>query len=200
MQKANSPPSRLVCPWLIVQMHRPLYSASPWYENTRQAGTPGTAGDLTAHLEPLFREGGVDLVLGGHVHGYERMHATGHNGTAVVHPTRLQREQELDCYSSPGVPVYVNVGMGGAGSLGQFKGKPALTSLAKEDWNAVSLDAGYGYVQATVFTQIPAEAQLLVEYHDIGERRWQPWQQRTAERQGPAVLDRVLLIKPKGGS
>jgi hypothetical protein len=200
MQTANSPPSRLDCPWLIVQMHRPLYSASPWYENTRKAGTPGTAGDLTAHLEPLFREGEVDLVLGGHVHGYERTHATGHNGTAVVHPTRLQREQELDCYSSPGVPVYVNVGMGGAGSLGQFKGKPALTSLAKEDWNAVSLDAGYGYVQATVFTQIPAEAQLLVEYHDIGERRWQPWQQRTAERQGPAVLDRVLLIKPKGGS
>jgi hypothetical protein len=110
---------------------------------------------------------------------------------------RRQRQQELDCYSSPGVPVYVNVGMGGAGSLGHFKGKPALTSLAKEDWNAVSLDAGYGYVRVTISTQSP-NSELLIEYHDIGERRWQPWQQRTPERQPAAILDRVLLIKKAG--
>eukprot|EP01043_Picozoa_sp_COSAG02_P055006 COSAG02_NODE_6314_length_3658_cov_2.566451_3_plen_147_part_00 len=146
----------------------------------------------------MFLEGGVDLVLAGHVHGYERTHATGQNGTVVVLPTRRQQEQMLDCYSSPGVPVYINVGMGGAGSLGHFKGKPALKSLANEDWNAISLDGGYGYVRVTVSTQTLANAQLLIEYQDIGERRWQPWQQRTPERQPAAVLDRVLVTKGAG--
>lgn len=156
----------------------------------------GTAGDLTSNLEPLFAEGGVDLVLGGHVHGYERTHATGRNGSAVMHPARRQRQEEVDCYSSPGHPVYINVGMGGAGSLGQFKGKPALTSLAKSRWNAVSLDAGYGYVQVTVSNpESSGTSELFIEYHDIGERRFQPWQQLTPQRQPPAILDRVLLVK-----
>ena len=160
----------------------------------------GTAGDLTSKLERVFADGDVDLVLAGHVHGYERTHATGRNGTVVKHPTRRRiRGQELDCYSSPGIPVYVNIGMGGAGSLGQFKGKPALTWLANEDWHALSLDAGYGYVRVTVSADSRANNQLLVEYHDIGERRWQPWQQRTPERQAAAVLDRFLLVKEAGG-
>jgi len=39
MQEADSPAGRSECPWLIVLMHRPLYSVAPWYENTREAGT-----------------------------------------------------------------------------------------------------------------------------------------------------------------
>ena len=39
IQTANLPDSRAECPWIIVQMHRPMYSSSPWYENTREAGT-----------------------------------------------------------------------------------------------------------------------------------------------------------------
>ncbi len=39
MRTARLPASRAECPWLIVQMHRPVYSASAWYENTREAGT-----------------------------------------------------------------------------------------------------------------------------------------------------------------
>ena len=156
----------------------------------------GTAGDLTAELEPLMEEGRVDLVIGGHVHGYERTHATGRNGATVVLPTQCKPEQglQVDCYASPGAPVHINVGMGGAGSLGHFKGKPELTELRSSKWNAVSEEDGYGYVRVTVSSQY-----LLIEYVDIGERRWDRWSQHTPQPERMSVMDHILLAKYGGG-
>ena len=68
MRSANTPAERRARPWLIVLMHRPIYSTAPWYENARERGTHGTAGDLTAELEELIAEAGADLVIAGHVH------------------------------------------------------------------------------------------------------------------------------------
>ena len=64
MRSANTPAARRARPWLIVLTHRPLYSTAPWYENTRESGVPGTAGDLVYALEALIaEEGGADLVI-----------------------------------------------------------------------------------------------------------------------------------------
>jgi hypothetical protein len=85
MRSANTPAARRARPWLIVLTHRPLYSTAPWYENTRERGVPGTAGDLVHALEALIaEEGGADLVIAGHVHEYERSHATRRNGKVVA--------------------------------------------------------------------------------------------------------------------
>ena len=44
-----------------------------------------TAGDLVHALEALIaEEGGADLVIAGHVHEYERSHATRRNGKVVA--------------------------------------------------------------------------------------------------------------------
>lgn len=48
--------------WVIVYMHAPLYSA----------GKHGDSRSLQANLESLFEHEGVDLVLAGHDHDYER--------------------------------------------------------------------------------------------------------------------------------
>lgn len=48
--------------WVIVYMHAPLYSA----------GKHGDSGTLQSNLESLFEHEGVDLVLAGHDHDYER--------------------------------------------------------------------------------------------------------------------------------
>ena len=55
----------------------------------------------------------MDLVLAGHVHHYERTHATKHNGAKVALP--VLTTDGVERYASPGAPVYVNIGMGGAG-------------------------------------------------------------------------------------
>ncbi len=51
-----------VTPWTIVIMHHPAYSAG-WH---------GSDGDVQANFVPLFEEYGVDLVLSGHDHDYQR--------------------------------------------------------------------------------------------------------------------------------
>jgi predicted phosphodiesterase len=50
--------------WKVVFFHHPLYSSG---------GTHGSDEELRAQLEPLFLKYGVDVVLSGHEHFYERI-------------------------------------------------------------------------------------------------------------------------------
>jgi 3',5'-cyclic AMP phosphodiesterase CpdA len=50
--------------WKVMFFHHPLYSSG---------GTHGSDEELRAQLEPLFLKHGVDLVLAGHEHFYERI-------------------------------------------------------------------------------------------------------------------------------
>jgi acid phosphatase type 7 len=50
-------------PWTIVYMHRPMYSS----------GKHGSHYDLRSALEPVLQKHGVNLVLAGHDHNYERI-------------------------------------------------------------------------------------------------------------------------------
>ena len=133
---------------------------------------------------------------------YERSHATRRNGKVVVRPTR--NESGMPCYSSPAAPVHVNVGSGGAGELGNFKGKPVLTYLAGAPWSAARLTSGYGYVQVTV-NKLRAAGdgepmeRLICQYIDVGEQRWQAWEQRTGAVQPESVADAFAIEKRSVG-
>ena len=59
-------------PWKIVYMHRPPYSS----------GAHGSDKALRRHLAPVLKRHGVQLVLAGHDHDYERM--IPQDGTAYV--------------------------------------------------------------------------------------------------------------------
>lgn len=78
--------------WTVAVIHYPLYS--------RGAGVAGHGGseELREALEPLFLRRGVDLVLAGHEHHYERSH-----------PIRRGRRVEPGCG-----PVHLLTGGGGA--------------------------------------------------------------------------------------
>lgn len=52
-------------PWTIVFLHRPAFSS----------GSHGSTGSVQTHFVPLFARYGVDLVLAGHDHDYERTKA-----------------------------------------------------------------------------------------------------------------------------
>jgi len=64
--------STTTAPWKIVVMHIPPYSSSA------NVNSPGAAGVL----DPLFEKYGVQLVLGGHSHNYERSKAV--NGVTYI--------------------------------------------------------------------------------------------------------------------
>ena len=110
----------------------------------------------------------------------------------------------MPCYSSPAAPVHVNVGSGGAGELGNFKGKPVLTYLAGAPWSAARLTSGYGYVQVTVNKLRAARdgepmERLICQYIDVGEQRWQAWEQRTGAVQPESVADAFAIEKRSVG-
>ena len=54
-----------VTPWVVVTLHRPMMTPLSGSVFKTSAG-------MILNLETLFEEYGVDLVLGGHVHSYER--------------------------------------------------------------------------------------------------------------------------------
>ena len=57
---------RTKTPWLIVSIHRPLYS------DFAQGSEFEKAANLTRALEPILFENSVDLVLTAHIHNWQR--------------------------------------------------------------------------------------------------------------------------------
>ena len=74
-------------PWLVVMLH------SPWYHSSSAHGDE--ASRMRGHMEEVLYEAGVDLVLAGHIHAYERT-------------VPLFQGQENPCG-----PVYLTLGDGG---------------------------------------------------------------------------------------
>lgn len=68
LQAAATPASRTLRPWIIVHLHRPVYSGN--YGKYNDSMYPGGGGDLPVRdgVEAIFNEFGVDLVFAGHVH------------------------------------------------------------------------------------------------------------------------------------
>mmetsp|Transcript_2390 Transcript_2390/g.3475 ORF Transcript_2390/g.3475 Transcript_2390/m.3475 type:complete len:531 (+) Transcript_2390:41-1633(+) len=86
---------RSVTPWVIVELHRPLYCTSPVRDCTSEAAY------LRSRIESILNDHSVDLVLTGHRHNYERTFPVV-NGTLVS-----------DSYHNPSAPVYLVVGNAG---------------------------------------------------------------------------------------
>lgn len=86
LQKDLTAFNRTKTPWLIVMMH------APWYNSNK--GHIGEATPMKEHMESLFYTFGVNVVLNGHVHSYERT-------------TQIYQNHTDDCG-----PVYLNLGDG----------------------------------------------------------------------------------------
>lgn len=93
--------------WIFVSLHVPLYS-SP---NT--CGDSGCSGDKTLRdtYHPLFDKYGVDLVLEGHVHNYQRTYPIMYNSENPSSP--LISSCSKNFYDNPSGQVYAMVGTGG---------------------------------------------------------------------------------------
>lgn len=118
MAQAN----RHTVPWIIVMGHRPFYTSGH--------GGQGIAfsGYLRSRVEDLFYKYKVDLVLGAHIHNYERTYA-------------VYQSQAYKSYDHPPYPVYVI-----NGAAGNREGIPTFTKV-KPEWSASRLRVnGYGEI------------------------------------------------------
>jgi|UniRef100_K3WNF5 hypothetical protein len=99
--------NRADVPWLIVGMHRPMYHAG----DADTTGNPkkGTQPQyIQAAFEELFIKYGVDVVLAGHEHSYER-----HVPIARGKPVMTGVSADKKTYVNPQAPVHIITGAAG---------------------------------------------------------------------------------------
>lgn len=113
-------------PWIVAHFHRPMYCS---WDGDDACGSRG-AEKLQEQMEDVFKEYGVDLVLSGHVHAYQRTYPV------------YKNEVVSTSYNSPSAPVYVMQGASGnrEGNKGSHPDPSGLP-----DWSAATLtEIGYG--------------------------------------------------------
>ena len=124
---ANNPDIK----WIIVTMHAPFYS-SP---NTFKEFDCG--GDEACRIyHPLFDKYGVDLVLAGHVHNYERSFPLKFNQATPSNPI-VTSTTKTD-YENPDGEIFAIVGTGGVNLHGLSDSAPFIAS--QQDSNFGILD------------------------------------------------------------
>jgi predicted phosphodiesterase len=86
--------------WTIVFFHIPFYSSDESYTT-----------NMRRTYHPVFDEFGVDLVLQGHSHNYQRSYPLIYND--VTHSEPIVSDKEQFRYGDPDGPIFVIVGTGG---------------------------------------------------------------------------------------
>ncbi|TMW66905.1 hypothetical protein Poli38472_012021 [Pythium oligandrum] len=152
--------NRANVPWLIVGMHRPIYHR----KDADAAGQPvGDSLALQKAFEELFIKYGVDVVLAGHEHSYER-HFPIARGKAVkdgVSPDNA-------VYTNPKAPVYVVSGAAGNPEPNHASGTGQVS------WNVME-SAEYGVTilgvtrQTLTFTQLTAGDEKVIDSFTINK-------------------------------
>ncbi len=119
--------NRAVVPWIVLTLHKPLYCSAD-----------GTPGGFAAKLEATVLKYDVDLVISGHMHGYERVHPVA-NGEVTVFPVkgRFLETGRADIYHALGKgPVHIMQGHAG-GMQGERWIQPQPV------WSAFRMSNGY---------------------------------------------------------
>jgi len=118
-------------PWIIAYGHRPMYCSDNDDSDCTQMND-GWKGDL----EALFYKYGVDIVIEGHEHSYERLWPV-FNGTVFNGSTEYP-------YTNPGAPIHLVSGSAGCDEdLDTFNGPLG-------SWSAVRISE-YGYAHLTAY-------------------------------------------------
>jgi 3',5'-cyclic AMP phosphodiesterase CpdA len=122
---AAAPAARALRPWIIVAVHRPLYSS---FNSTEEQAAMRNA------LAEVLERHSVDVVLSGHVHSYERTWPVTGNYTTVSNASVAHS------YVNAPHPVHVITGAAGNGeSVDPFTGESYAWSFSAFR----SLDHGY---------------------------------------------------------
>ena len=108
--------------WIIVYFHRPIYT-SP------SASAPSTSFRDPYH--PLFDQYGVDLVLTGHNHNYQRTFPLNYNPSKPSNP--IVTSTNANDYINPQGAIFAIVGTGGA-SLSAITGKEPYVVVQQDDY------------------------------------------------------------------
>jgi len=142
---------RSVTPWLVVELHRPLYESEDKYRSDNAVGIA-----LRGAIEDLLFQYKVDLVLAGHYHAYLRTCDQLYKGRCGV----------------VGAPMHVTIGTAGVGlDYG--------TGLYPNVWTERFINTEYGFGRITVYNATALQLELVraggVDEEGAGETLDKVW-------------------------
>jgi Calcineurin-like phosphoesterase len=97
--------------WIIVYLHKQMYTSPNTCGSSSCSNTASDATNLRNTYHPLFDQYGVDLVLMGHVHNYQRTFPIKYDPASPSSPTRTSTA--TTDYFDPVGQIYAVVGTGG---------------------------------------------------------------------------------------
>ncbi len=121
--------SRDTIPWLVVYGHKPMYTSHG--ESNHDIDE-----QLRAELEPLFVEYGVDILIWGHDHFYERT-------WPVIDSTVQDRGEDGLSFTSDAAPIHIIAGTAGRGSYDYTSEQPEWVYYREKSFGMMVITANH---------------------------------------------------------
>jgi hypothetical protein len=128
LQSASTNPN---IKWIIVYLHKPMYTSPNTCGSSSCSNTGSENTNIRNGFGPMFAQYGVDLVLQGHVHNYQRTYKLTYNPGNPASPTIT--DNNPNTYTEGGGAIYAIVGTGGV-NFHALSGKAAFTSSQQDDF------------------------------------------------------------------
>ena len=112
--------------WIVVFFHKPMYSSS----NSCSSSSCSGVNSLRDTYHALFDQNGVDLVLEGHVHDYQRSAPIKFNANSKSNP--IVTNNNLNTYNDPEGEIHVIVGTGGV-NFHELEGQKSFIKSQQDD-------------------------------------------------------------------
>ena len=109
LANASSDPS---IDWIIVYLHRPLYTFP---------GAHNASDGLRSMYHPIFMKYGVDLVLQGHNHNYQRSHPIEYTGSSNLSQSIKVTVNTTNDYIDPKGQIFVIAGIWRRGPVRRYR-------------------------------------------------------------------------------
>jgi uncharacterized protein YxeA len=117
--------------WIILYLHKPMYTSPNQCSSSSCSNTGSENTNLRNWLGPLIDQYGVDLVLQGHVHNYQRTYQLKYDPGSPSSPTI--GSNNANTYTEGNGAVFSIVGTGGV-NFHALSGKASFTSVQQDDF------------------------------------------------------------------
>jgi hypothetical protein len=124
----NSANGNSAIKWIIVYLHKPMYTSPNTCSSSSCSNTGSTADNLRKTYGQLFTDKNVDVVLQGHVHNAQRTYPIKYDGNSS--PTRTS--SSTTDYNDPQGQIFATIGTGGINFHG-LKDKPSWVKFQQDD-------------------------------------------------------------------
>lgn len=148
-------------PWLIAAFHHPPYTHGSHNSDSRR-DSGGRMFDVRENVLPILEQAGVDLVLSGHSHMYERSHLMGcHYGKSeTLQPEMMQqpvRQDKSALYIKPAAGRVANQGaiylvLGSSSKLDQGPLDHPAMAVSEGEMGALVVDINGSRLEARFLT------------------------------------------------